>query len=390
LRRIGINWTVGVPSGWGTFGLNLGVALARRGDHPVPLSVHEPLDLIDEHRAALEPCLAAHRAALPHLEANAGRPLAFPVLQPLGDALSFPPRVDRHPGRPDIGVVFFEHVDIPAANLARAASWPLIVAGSSWNAEVLSELGLGNVVFCPQGIDPALFHPRPRQGAFGDKFVIFSAGKFEYRKGQDIVTAAFRAFRQRHADALLVCAWANLWPDLVGGLAASPHVRGVPRVGANGVLELAPWLIDNGIPPDSVVDLGLLRNSAMPKVLAECDLAVFPNRCEGGTNLAAMEAMACGVPAVLSANTGHLDLLGAHARTLERQGSVAATTGDGGKRGWGESDVDEVLDAMEWAYRHRDEAKAMGAAGAGFMRDWSWARQTERLLGALDAALGRR
>ena len=44
-------------------------------------------------------------------------------------------------------------------------------------------------------------------------------------------------------------------------------------------------------------------------LLKQADLAVFPNRCEGGTNLVAMEAIACGVPTVLSANSGHLDLL---------------------------------------------------------------------------------
>jgi glycosyltransferase involved in cell wall biosynthesis len=47
----------------------------------------------------------------------------------------------------------------------------------------------------------------------------------------------------------------------------------------------------------------------MPSVLQEMNVAVFPNRAEGGTNLVAMECMACGLPVILSGNTGHLDLI---------------------------------------------------------------------------------
>ena len=47
----------------------------------------------------------------------------------------------------------------------------------------------------------------------------------------------------------------------------------------------------------------------MASLLKQADLAVFPNRCEGGTNLVAMEAISCGIPTVLSTNSGHLDLM---------------------------------------------------------------------------------
>ena len=44
----------------------------------------------------------------------------------------------------------------------------------------------------------------------------------------------------------------------------------------------------------------------MGAVMQEADVALFPNRCEGGNNLVALEAIASGVPTILSANTGHL------------------------------------------------------------------------------------
>jgi hypothetical protein len=47
-------------------------------------------------------------------------------------------------------------------------------------------------------------------------------------------------------------------------------------------------------PPGQIADAG-----AMAGLLRDVDLAVFPNRCEGGTNLVAMECLAAGVPTVL-------------------------------------------------------------------------------------------
>ena len=50
-------------------------------------------------------------------------------------------------------------------------------------------------------------------------------------------------------------------------------------------------------------------NRQLPHLIKQADVAVFASRCEGGTNLMAMETLACGVPTLISANTGHLDLL---------------------------------------------------------------------------------
>ena len=48
-------------------------------------------------------------------------------------------------------------------------------------------------------------------------------------------------------------------------------------------------------------------NRTMPGILASADAALFPNRCEPGTNLVAMETLAAGVPAILAANTGQFE-----------------------------------------------------------------------------------
>ena len=47
----------------------------------------------------------------------------------------------------------------------------------------------------------------------------------------------------------------------------------------------------------------------MPGLLSQCDCAVFASRYESGTNLCAMEAMACGLPVVATRAGGTPDLV---------------------------------------------------------------------------------
>ena len=119
----------------------------------------------------------------------------------------------------------------------------------------------------------------------------------------------------------------------------------------------------------------------VPQFIRCADTARAPNRCEGGTNLVAMECMACGVPAILSGNTGHRDLLavpGAALR-LERQAPISGEM----FADWGESDPDEIVAHLEWAFAHRAEAAKIGAAGAAVMADWGWPTKIDALFAAL-------
>jgi glycosyltransferase involved in cell wall biosynthesis len=382
LSQVGIGWQVGVPSGWGTYGVNLALQLVARGITPVlPFLASHPA-VTPFQAAPLAEALAAHATWARRFEDDPV--LNFPFLHALGDKLDHPEVLARLKGRPDVGIVFFESATIPAANLHAAARFALIVTGSTWNADVLRQHGFERVVNCPQGVDLALFQPGPRGDRFAGRFAVFSGGKLEYRKGQDLVVAAFKRFHARHPDAVLVTAWHNPWPQAAKSIGLSAHVTGVPGVSADGRLDVRGWLRANGLPDDAFIDLGPLTNAATPSVLREVDLAVFPNRCEGGTNLVAMECMACGVPVVLSRNTGHLDLIGSdNCYPLELQIPMGAITGRADLNGWGESSIDEIVAQMERAYDDRAGAADRGAAGAAFMRTWDWPRQVDRLIDAV-------
>ncbi|MGB3535930.1 MAG: glycosyltransferase family 4 protein [Microcoleaceae cyanobacterium] len=309
------------------------------------------------------------------------QPLDFPVLCALGNQFNTSEFVANLKSPRKIGLIFFEdtHFTPEAINLAK--TYEQIITGSSWNTTVLKQYGITQVQTIFQGINPSLFYPAPKTGKFGNRFVIFSGGKLEYRKGQDIIIAAFKAFHRRHPDAILVTMWHNFWPQFMQGLEQAGHVVGIPTVTTEGRLQVQQWLVKNGIPADAVVDAGLIPNHLTLQLLREVDVAVFTNRGEGGTNLVAMECLACGIPTLLSANTGHLDLIHPrHCYPLQHQSAVMPQPPYNGVEGWGESDVEEVVETLEQVYQNRSEAQQRGQAAVSWMRDWTWDKQIQRFL----------
>ncbi|MEG3839478.1 tetratricopeptide repeat protein, partial [Microcoleus sp. herbarium14] len=386
ITGIGISWPLSITSGWGIYGMNLTLQLLRNPAWEVALLV--PPSITSEsinplHKSLLLPVVEKQKKFQELVTANSDKQITcnFPVLYGLGNNLASSGVENQITSAFQIGVIFFEDTRITAEALEKAKKYSAIVAGSNWNADVLRSCGLTNVAMVNQGIDQAIFHPAPKSNLFGDRFVIFSGGKLEYRKGQDIVIAAFKRFRAKHPEALLLTTWHNFWPQYMLGIEQTGNVTGLPNINRDGSLGISQWLVANGLPVDSFIDIGLIPNHLAGQILREADCAVFTNRCEGGTNLVAMESMACGIPTILSANTGHLDLIYSNiCYPLSSQGRVKPTAHFPGVEGWGESEVEEVVEALEQVYTNREEAKSRGLAAANFMLDWTWEKQVKRFL----------
>ena len=387
---VGLAWELTSVTGWGVYGTHLALELLRRG-RPTPVLLKQPAKLeLDPVRMGLLAPLVRQQAQLVQQLKRGGRmqpgTVPFPVVKTLTSAFE-PMTAGRwFFGEPDLGVIFFENTRFAPGPLQRARLYARVICGSTWNADVLRGHGVENVVKVLQGVDPSAFHPAVRHKLAPDRFIIFSGGKAEHRKGQDIVLAAFKRFHARHPEALLLTAWQSPWPDKAADLARSPHGVGAPPV-KDGALDVGAWAVANGLPPGSVLDVGLVPNDRMPRLLGQCDCAVFASRYESGTNLPAMEAMACGLPVVLSDNTGHRDLIDeGRCHPLRRQGPVSHVPAGWGSDGWGESDVDELVAALEAIHGDRAEADRRGAAAAAWIRgELSRTRQIGRFADVIAA-----
>jgi glycosyltransferase involved in cell wall biosynthesis len=385
-----MDWQLSSYFGWGVYGINLMLNWSRQEkellltNRPVNESV---IDLNPIEWALIRPALEGSRDLQARLESFRGQHVSinFPVLRALADDFIAASGVHdvKVSGSPSLGLTFFASTLFSAESRERAKSYPLILAGSSWNQAVLDHAGIGPTALALQGVDPTAFHPAPKAGWFAGRFAVFSGGKLEYRKGQDLVLKAFRVFADRHPDAVLVTAWASPWPDVARSLNADPTLAPV-SFRPDGRLDVPVWAAANGISPRKLIDLGALPNSAMPRLYREMDVGLFPNRCEGGTNLVAMECMACSVPVILSRNTGHLDLIAPDCCfPLEQQSPI-----DGADHlGWGESDVEEIVETLEAVRRDRAGSLARAERGAAFMSGMTWADTTRKLTEVIEPYL---
>jgi glycosyltransferase involved in cell wall biosynthesis len=376
--KVGLKWECGSTTGWGILNLHLALHFAARGIMPVWFVPPDLRGINAIRRQILEPARQLHEQVKVQLANHTRIDVDIPVLCAVGNDFTQGALRFAVNGRPDIGLMFFENSDFTAAGIERSKAFAKIIVGSTWNAQILRALGLSNISVVMQGVDPTLFHPAPKSGLLGDRFVIFSGGKLEYRKGQDIVVAAVREFQKRHPETLLMVAWHNPWPNSIREITHGGLVDGVPQI-VNGEIDFSNWLRRQGI--GNSIDLGQLLHSQIPPLIREADVALFPNRCEGGTNLVAMECLACGVPTILSANTGHLDLISEETcYPLRKQGLVKASQLYPAVREWGESDVGEIVETLERIHGDRVESRRRAAAGARAMEKLTLANFAARVL----------
>lgn len=265
----------------------------------------------------------------------------------------------------NIGVIFNETNPLPQDEINRLKNFEFVICGSSWNAITLENFGIKTHRVI-QGVDLELFRSSPKK-YLKDKFVIFSGGKLEYRKGQDLMLKAFSIFAKRHQDTVLVTAWRSLWERQIAQTVNESNVCEQLVPSEDMGRSINEWIIKNGVNLDQVICLESTPNRLMPEVFREVDLAVFPNRCEGGTNLVAMEALAYGLPCLISKNTGHLDIIiKDNCFPLTDQKPIHGE----GKSDWGESSVPEIVDLMEECYQGKIKINPSTARGSMLGHSW--------------------
>jgi glycosyltransferase involved in cell wall biosynthesis len=282
----------------------------------------------------------------------------------------------------NVGYSVFEENLLVAKHIdAAKRNFDALVTGTTWCREALEQAGCTNVRTVLQGVDPRLFNPHLNEKEFyRDQFVVFSGGKMELRKGQDIVIRAVAVLQQRHKDVMLINQWYNGYPASLQTMAASPLIRW--QLNTSDYFQfLNQLLADNGVDLSRVISLGPQLNTTVSRVYKNTDVGVFPNRCEGATNLVMNEYMACGKPVVASFNSGHKDVLSEHNSVRVMSNTPFTYQRDGVPVGtWEEPSLEETIERLEWAYQNRDALKQIGRRGAEDQQKLSWRKAAEGFL----------
>jgi glycosyltransferase involved in cell wall biosynthesis len=272
-------------------------------------------------------------------------------------------------GKVTVGYTFFEY---PLGNDAtkNAQQYDWIFCGSTWCKDRLAELGIRNTQVLIQGVDHDIFKPDLSIARDDGEFRIFSGGKFEWRKGQDLVLAAFKMLHKAHPDMRLVVSWHNLWPQLYETMRQSPWIKCPDRWADNWSVNLSRLCELNDIPKDKVYEAPPVPQIGMAFLMNQTDCAVFPNRCEGGTNLVLMEYAACGKPVVANAGTGQADVRRAIFNTIY---------GCEGFNHWFASSPGDVAAAIEYAHCELTPVSPS--------TDWTWYESASQVVNACKSLL---
>jgi glycosyltransferase involved in cell wall biosynthesis len=269
-----------------------------------------------------------------------------PVFVPIADSSLNPLRKIRKAPKV-LGYCFTEW---PIADEAKrnARQYDVIFAGSTWNVQRLAASGIASRDLI-QGVDFERFTPRPISKR--NKFVVFSGGKFEFRKGQDYVIAAMKMFMRNHTDVVLVTSWHNQWTQSVQTMRKS-------------------WLVGDdpmdGLPLEMVISLPPMPNEKLADIYAMSHIGLFPNRCEAGTNMVLTEYMACARPVIATDAHGHKDVL--------CPASFKLSTGDYDPAGWFNPPVSDIITHLEYAYHNRAELEWRGNMHRAAIEHLTWDR----------------
>jgi glycosyltransferase involved in cell wall biosynthesis len=280
------------------------------------------------------------------------------------------------------GYTFFEESILQKEYIQNGRdNFDIIIAGSKWCEGVLRKHGLEDTTTIIQGIDPQLFNPfYSEKVILKDHFVVFSGGKFELRKGQDVVIKAYKYLQDKYRDVILVNSWFNVWADTMKTMAASPHIK-FEIASKDYVTTINKILLDNGIDLDRVITLTTHPNALMARIYKNTDIGLFPNRCEGGTNLVLMEYMACGKPVIASYSSGHKDILNAkNSVTIDNMKPINLFKNGIQVAVWDDPDLDETINHLEWAYQNREKLKSIGTQAGNDLSQLTWKRSAEAFL----------
>ena len=230
-------------------------------------------------------------------------------------------------------------------NLKHAAAVHFTTDEEMYLADQMIRFSKGVVV--PLGLDIEKYDTLPEPGTFGQAFpevvgkkIILFLGRINFKKGLDLLIPAFACLAKERDDIHLIL--------------AGPDNEGYGK-------KVRSWIQDEGV-VGKVTFTGLLQGELKMAVLRDAEMFVLPSYSEN-FGIAVVEAMACGLPVVIS-----------------NQVNIWRTVRTAGAGLVGECDASQIAEHMRVLLGDPDRAVKMGAKGKKLVEDrYSWPRVAEQL-----------
>lgn len=266
------------------------------------------------------------------------------------------------------GFPIFELDTFSEIELNHLSSTDELIVCSEWAKTVVS-VNLPNyadkVHVVPLGVDSKIFSPAP---IVRGTTVFVNIGKWEKRKGHDILARAFLAAFPKDEDVRLFM------------LPTNPFAKDE---------EKSIWEARYKN-PKIVLRSRLTAASEVARMLQEADCGVFPSRAEGW-NLGAIETLACGKHLIITDYSAHTQFCNEENARLIKVDAVEPAIdgiwffGAGNWASLGNDQFEQLVNHFQAVHREKQAGTLkINQSGVNTANEYSWCNSARKLMGVLN------
>ena len=269
-------------------------------------------------------------------------------------------------GSKRIAFIVWEPTLIPASKVKILKSMDAVWTPSTWGRQLLINNGLeaDKIGVVPEGVDTERFKPAATPREQSRPFRFLYVGKWEERKGtEDLIKAFCAEFQPDEPVELVLHGW-------------NPYV---PRFDLHAIIRRIA-----GTHAPAIVASFPLSDDEMVRLYNSCDAFVLPTRGEAW-GLPITEAMACGLPVIVTDYSAPLDYLDRDCAYLIEVEKMIPVDDPffflPGLGDWAQPDVNSLRRLMRHVFENPEEARAKGIAARERMRNhWTWDHAVNKAL----------
>jgi glycosyltransferase involved in cell wall biosynthesis len=283
-----------------------------------------------------------------------------------------------HPGKVRVGFPIFEldkfKNTYPHFERSHLNSQDLILVCSRWAQQVIKDELNREAKLVPLGVDRTIFYERNTPNN-SDDYVFIAEGKWELRKSFDILNQAFSAaFEPRDKVRLkMLCYNPFLVTEKSDVNQEWTNYYKSSKMGDR--IDIIPWLPNQ---------------SAVADLMRSCDCGIYISRAEGW-DLGLLESLSCGLPCIVTNNTGHMTFCNNDNSFLINSDEVEEANDGiwfhGGANWWKWTDdaFDQLVQRLRYCYKNRVRINNSGILTA---QQYTWDNAAQILVKQISKLTG--
>lgn len=236
---------------------------------------------------------------------------------------------------------------------------------SKWAQDVIAQNNIStSTSVVPLGVDLNIFNVSNYGMKNHNKYAFLNIGKWEVRKGHDILLDIFQSAFPKEQDV-------ELW------IVASEHTNNY-----SSPEQLTEWKKKYSVDPRIKISTGVETQHDIAKIISQASCGIFMSRAEGW-NLELLECMAMNKPVIATKFSAHTEFCDKNNSFLvdidciEKAIDGKAFTGQGHWAKIGQNQIDQCIEYMRLLYNGRIDNNLSGLETAKLL---SWENSAEQIV----------